>query len=64
MVIARPPQAIAHRNFHLLHLINRLPPNLNWIHLQRCPRLVIVKGSGKSNLEITLEWERSDKVES
>lgn len=25
---------------------------------------VIVKGSGKANLEITLEWERSDKVES
>ena len=24
---------------------------------------VIVKGSGKANLEITLEWERSDKVE-
>ncbi|WP_264308818.1 CU044_2847 family protein [Nodosilinea nodulosa] len=25
---------------------------------------VIVKGSGKANLEITLEWERSDKGES
>ena len=25
---------------------------------------VIVKGSGKANLEITLEWERSDKVKS
>lgn len=25
---------------------------------------VIVKGSGKANLEITLEWERSDKVQS
>ena len=25
---------------------------------------VIAKGSGKANLEITLEWERSDKVES
>ena len=25
---------------------------------------VIVKGPGKANLEITLEWERSDKVES
>jgi hypothetical protein len=24
---------------------------------------VIVKGSGKANLEITLEWERSDKGE-
>lgn len=24
---------------------------------------IIVKGSGKANLEITLEWERSDKVE-
>lgn len=24
---------------------------------------VIVKGSGKANLEITLEWERPDKVE-
>jgi predicted secreted protein len=23
----------------------------------------IVKGTGKANLEITLEWERSDKVE-
>lgn len=24
---------------------------------------IIVKGSGKANLEITLEWERSEKVE-
>lgn len=24
---------------------------------------IIVKGSGKANLEITLEWERPDKVE-